>query len=61
MCQMKFEIKTKPVWVTIVTLAALAAIVTVQVHGTRYDFSEGWYTITVIVFVLVQSIDYITK
>jgi hypothetical protein len=51
---MKFEIKTKPVCMTIITLAALTAIITVQVHGTRYDCSKGWYPITVVVFVLVQ-------
>jgi hypothetical protein len=55
------EIQTEPVCVTIVTLAALLAIVTIQVHGTRVDFAEGWYPITVITFTLILSIRHITR
>ncbi len=58
---MKLEIKTKPVCVTIITLAAFLAIVAIQVHCTRVDFAEGWYAITVITFILILSIGHITR
>ncbi len=38
---MKFKIKMEPVCVCIVTIAALAAIVIVQVHRTKYIFFWG--------------------
>jgi hypothetical protein len=58
---MKFEIKSESVCVTIVTLADLLAIVAIQVHGTRVDFAEGWYAITVVTFIAVLSIGHITR
>ncbi len=45
----------------IVTIAAVAAIVIVQVYGEKYIFSEWCYMITIITFVLVLAISYITK
>jgi hypothetical protein len=47
--------------VTIVTLAALLAIVTIQVHSRRVDFAEGWYAITLVTFILILSIGHITR
>jgi hypothetical protein len=58
---MKLEIKTEPVCVTIVTLAALLAIVTTQDHSTRVDFAEGWYAITIVTFILILSIGHIIR
>jgi hypothetical protein len=58
---MNFGIETKPVCVNIVTLAALLAIVKIQVHGTRVGFADGWYTITIATFILVLSIGHITR
>ncbi len=45
----------------IVTIAAVAAIFIVQVYGKKYNFSEGWYMITIITLILVLAISYITK
>ncbi len=53
---MNFKIKTEPVCVCIVTIAALTAI-----NRMEYNFSEGWYTITVITFVLILAVSYIAK
>jgi hypothetical protein len=58
---MKLEIKTRPVCVTIITFAALLAIIAIQVHGTRIDFAEGWYAITIITFIVILSIGHITR
>jgi hypothetical protein len=57
---MKLKIKTKPACVTIVTLAALFAILTIQVHG-MIDFAEGCYAITIVIFILILPIGYITR
>jgi hypothetical protein len=58
---MKFEVKTEPVCVGAVTLGVYAAIIEVQVQGNNFNFSEGWYTITVILFILLLLISYTIK
>ena len=61
---MKFKIKTEAFCAAIVTVASLATIVIIQLYKVCNDWTaayQGWYLITVTLFIFILLLSYIAK